>query len=72
MLLQKLMLNGVLAIKLEENSHKLEVRLLSFLTPSSRADNEKSLKYIKKRFLRMREKESAGSGKKFQWSGQQS
>ena len=71
MLLQKLMLNGVLAIKLEENSHKLEVRLLSFLTPSSRAANEKSLEYIKKRFLRMRDKESAESGKKFQWSGQQ-
>jgi chemotaxis protein MotA len=59
MLLQKLALNGVLAIKLELNSQKLEVRLLSFLTPSSRAANEKSLEYIKKKYFRMQEKERA-------------
>jgi chemotaxis protein MotA len=72
MLLQKLVYNGVLAIKHEENSDKLEVRLLSFLTPSSRVANEKSLEHIKKKFFRMREKESAELGGEFQWSGLQS
>ena len=71
MLLQKLVLNGVLAVKLEENPQKLEVRLLSFLTPSSRAANEKSLEYIKKKYLRMREKESTESRGKLQRSGLQ-
>jgi len=59
LLLQKLVLNGILAAKLEINPHKLEVKLLSFLTPASRAANEKSLEYIKKKYYRMREKEKA-------------
>ena len=68
LLLQKLVLNGVLAINLEVNSQKLEVRLLSFLTPSSRAANEKSLEYIKKKYSRMQEKERAESEGKLQRS----
>lgn len=57
MLLQKLVINGVLAAKLEVNPHKLEVKLLSFLTPASRVANEKNLEYIKKNYYRMRNQE---------------
>lgn len=68
LLLQKLVLNGILAINLEVNSKKIEVRLLSFLTPSSRAANEKSLEYIKKKYSGMQDKERAGSEVKLQKS----
>ena len=68
LLLQKLVINGVLAINLEVNSQKLEVRLLSFLTPSSRAANEKSLEYIKKKYSRMQENERVELGGKNQKS----
>ncbi len=59
MLLQKLVLNGVLAIKMEANSRKLEVKLMSFLTPAARAANEKTLEYIKKKYAGLQEKEAA-------------
>lgn len=59
LLLQKLVLNGVIAIKMESNSHKLEVKLMSFLTPAVRAANEKSLEYIKKKYARRQAKEGA-------------
>lgn len=54
MLLQKLIIHGVLAIKMEQNPHKLEAKLVSFLTPASRQATKKSFEDIRKKYLKMR------------------
>ena len=58
LLLQKLIIHGVLAIKIEQNSHKLESKLTAFLTPASRSASKKSFADIKKKYFTMRSADS--------------
>jgi len=53
LLLQKMIINGVLAISSEQNPYKLEKKLCSFLTPSIRKENERSFEGIRKRYMGM-------------------
>ncbi len=50
MLLQKLIIEGVSAIKQERNSHKLERKLNSFLTPAARPGNQRTLEQIRQKY----------------------
>jgi chemotaxis protein MotA len=50
LLLQRMILEGVLAIQSEMNPHLLETKLKSFLTPSSRSGQVVSLAKIQQRF----------------------
>jgi len=58
LLLQKIILEGVLAIQSEQSPRVLEVKLKSFLTPSERGGRLVSLKRIKERF-RIRDQKAA-------------
>lgn len=51
LLLQKMIINGVLAISCEQNTYKLEKKLCSFLTPSIRKAHERSFEEIRKRYM---------------------
>lgn len=63
MLLQRLVLDGVIAIRLEQNSHKLELKLTSFLTPASRAAGENTLDEIRKKYAKQRAQELTETSK---------
>ncbi|MFQ5780599.1 MAG: motility protein A, partial [Nitrospiria bacterium] len=53
LLLQKLIINGVIAISSEQNTYKLEKKLCSFLTPSARPGHQRSFEEIRKKYLKM-------------------
>ena len=58
LLLQKIIMEGVIAISSEINPRMLEVKLKSFLTPSSRAGKLVSLRRIQQRFHIKKENEA--------------
>ncbi len=51
MLNQKLIMEGIIAISKEQNSHRLEKKLTSFLSPSERAGKAELLKAITKKYI---------------------
>jgi chemotaxis protein MotA len=51
MLNQKLIMEGIIAIAKEQNSHRLEKKLTSFLSPSERAGKAELLKSITKKYI---------------------
>ncbi len=53
LLLQKMILNGILAISSEQNIYKLEKKLCLFLTPAIRRGNEKDFTKIRRRYVGM-------------------
>ena len=53
-LLQRLILEGVVAVQQERNPTKLQRRLLSFLTPAERPRNQKSFEQIRRRYRALR------------------
>ncbi len=64
LLLQKIIIEGVIAIESEANSRLLESKLQSFLTPSDRSDELVSYHEIIKRFRLQRDQERAQKDKK--------
>jgi chemotaxis protein MotA len=50
LLIQKLVVEGVQAIQAEQNPHKLEKKLESFLTPAARDKRQRSLEEIRRRY----------------------
>jgi len=52
-LVQKVIIEGVVAIKTETNPHILEKRLSSFLTPASRLETHQSFADIRKKHIQM-------------------
>jgi len=60
LLMQKMALDGVAAISREQNSHKLQKKLESFLMPASRPGNQKSFQEIKEKYRQIREQNDAG------------
>ncbi|CCH47466.1 MotA/TolQ/ExbB proton channel [Pseudodesulfovibrio piezophilus C1TLV30] len=48
---QKLVLEGVVAISKEQNSYKLERKLVSFLSPSQRAGKTETLRKIRRKYV---------------------
>ena len=51
MLNQKLIMEGIIAIAKEQNSHRLEKKLTSFLSPADRAGKAELLKAITKKYI---------------------
>ncbi|MBA4356728.1 MAG: MotA/TolQ/ExbB proton channel family protein [Humidesulfovibrio sp.] len=51
MLNQKLIMEGIIAISKEQNSHRLEKKLTSFLAPDERAGKAELLKAITKKYI---------------------
>jgi len=51
MLNQKLIMEGIIAISKEQNSHRLEKKLTSFLSPAERAGKAELLKSITKKYI---------------------
>jgi len=51
MLNQKLIMEGIIAIAKEQNSHRLEKKLTSFLSPSERVGKAELLKSITKKYI---------------------
>ena len=51
MLNQKLIMEGIIAISKEQNSHRLEKKLTSFLSPGERAGKAELLKSITKKYI---------------------
>jgi chemotaxis protein MotA len=51
MLNQKLIMEGIIAIAKEQNSHRLEKKLTSFLSPDERAGKTELLKAITKKYI---------------------
>jgi len=51
MLNQKLIMEGIIAIAKEQNSHRLEKKLTSFLSPEDRAGKAELLKSITKKYI---------------------
>jgi chemotaxis protein MotA len=60
LLMQKMALDGVAAIAQEQNSHKLQKKLESFLMPASRPGNQKSFQEIKEKYRLIKEQEPSG------------
>ena len=58
-LVQKLIIEGVCAIKTEANPHILEKKLASFLTPAARRGTEASFGEIRKKYLRIAQQRRA-------------
>ncbi len=54
MLNQKLIVDGVTAVMAEQNSHMLEKRLQSFLTPAVRDSSQRSLEEIRRQYAELR------------------
>ena len=48
---QKLIMEGIIAIAKEQNSHRLEKKLTSFLSPADRAGKADLLKAITKKYI---------------------
>ena len=61
LLLQKLTIEGVVAIRQERNSHKLEKKLSSFLTPAARHGNQRTFQQIREKYRRVELAEDAAS-----------
>lgn len=53
LLLQKLIVEGVVAIRQERNSHRLERKLNSFLTPAARGGNQRTFEQIRRKYRRL-------------------
>ncbi len=51
LLLQKMIINGILAISSEQNTYKLEKKLCSFLTPSIRGEQIRHFEGFRKRYV---------------------
>lgn len=51
LLIQKMILEGVVAIRNEQNPYRLEKRLAAFLTPADRADASRGFKEIRQKYL---------------------
>jgi chemotaxis protein MotA len=64
LLLQRMIVEGVLAIQSEMNPRLLEIKLKSFLTPSSRAGQMVSLVRIQQKFKIKAENEAKPGGSK--------
>ncbi len=63
MLNQKLIMEGVIAISKEQNSHRLEKKLTSFLSPAERAGKAELLRAITKKYItRQRRAREAAAG----------
>jgi len=58
LLVMRLAADGALAVLAEQNPHKLEKKLESFLTPSTRTGSQRSLEEMRERFIAEREHES--------------
>lgn len=54
---QKMILEGVIAIKNEQNPFKLERKLISFLNPADREEKSEELRNITRRYIKMKKKE---------------
>lgn len=54
LLSQKLVLEGIVAISKEQNSYKLERKLVSFLSPSERAGKTETLRRITRKYVQKR------------------
>lgn len=59
MLNQKLIMEGIIAIAKEQNSHRLEKKLTSFLSPSEREGKAELLKSITKKYITRQRKAAA-------------
>ena len=53
-MVKQLVIDGTMAIMSEQNPHKLEKRLLSFLTPAARGSRQRTLAEIRKRYAELR------------------
>jgi chemotaxis protein MotA len=63
LLIQKLVIDGVLAIMAEQNPHRLERKLKSFLTPAAREGEQRSLEEIRQRYAELQARRTAaGAG----------
>jgi chemotaxis protein MotA len=63
MLNQKLIMEGIIAIAKEQNSHRLEKKLTSFLSPTDRVGKTELLKAITKKYItRQRQAEARAAG----------
>ena len=58
-LVQKLIIEGVCAIKTEANPHILEKKLSSFLTPAARRNTQENFGEIRKKYLRIAQQRRA-------------
>jgi len=59
MLNQKLIMEGIIAIAKEQNSHRLEKKLTSFLSPAERQGKAELLKSITKKYITRQRKAAA-------------
>lgn len=57
LLVNRLVIDGVMAIMAEQNSYKLEKKLESFLAPACRGSNQHSLEEIRRRYAELRARE---------------
>ncbi|WP_027178127.1 motility protein A [Maridesulfovibrio bastinii] len=56
---QKMILEGILAIKQEQNPFKLERKLIAFLSPEDREQKSEELRKLTRRYIKMKKKEKA-------------
>jgi chemotaxis protein MotA len=57
--MQSIVTDGIIEIGKEQNLYKLEKRLSSFLTPSSREGKQESIQELRKRYIKMKAEQEA-------------
>lgn len=60
---QKMIMDGIIAIKNEQNPYKLERKLVAFLCPDDREGKTEALRNITKKYIKMRKDEKDGKNK---------
>ncbi len=60
---QKMIMDGIIAIKNEQNPYKLERKLVAFLCPDDREGKAEALRNITRKYIKMRKEEKDGKNK---------
>ncbi|WP_291327908.1 MotA/TolQ/ExbB proton channel family protein [Desulfovibrio sp. UCD-KL4C] len=60
---QKMIMDGIIAIKNEQNPYKLERKLVAFLCPDDREGKTEALRNITRKYIKMRKEEKDGKNK---------
>ncbi|MBI9110516.1 motility protein A [Maridesulfovibrio ferrireducens] len=60
---QKMIMDGIIAIKNEQNPYKLERKLVAFLCPNNREGKTEALRNITRKYIKMRKEEKDGKTK---------
>ena len=60
---QKMIMDGIIAIKNEQNPYKLERKLVAFLCPDDREGKTEALRNITRKYIKMRKEEKGGKNK---------